>query len=540
MGLGVDALRGASGGAEPSAEPPQPPRSGVGSSDSVLIILAVAAVVALGIGFRFFTRSNLWADEALTVNIAQLPLSQLSHALRQDGAPPLYYVLLHLWMRAFGSSDAGARGLSGVFGVLTLIPAWFAGRRLDERRIRAGRQEPGTRTVAWALVLLLAVSPFAIRYSTEVRMYSLVMLLVFLGYLAVMRLIERFTVTRFLCVAVIAALLLYTHYWALGLLATTGVVLAAVGLRGPLGLRRNAWITIGAIAVGSLAFLPWVPNFLYQVHHTGTPWGAPVSLTGSPAEALGAFGGNVHVVGWALLMMALLAVFALGIDRRHLAVDLWSVRGVRLEAGLAAGILAVGLAIARLSGTTFEGRYASTMFPLFLMVAAFGVTVFVSKPVRYGVLVLLVLVGLWGGASNAFRNRTQAFQSANAIKAGARAGDLVVYCPDSIGTDVSRLIPSDLKQVSFPSMHAPGRINWVDYKQRVEHTNPVAFAQSLNQRAGRDHNIWFVYEPGQPIVDQPCNKVADALTFLRGQRTQLVEPDTYFFEHQGLYRYPAA
>jgi hypothetical protein len=538
MGLGVDALRGASGGTDPTAAPSSPPRS-AGSSDSVLVILAVASVVALGIGLRFYTLSNLWADEALTVNVAHLPLSDLSHALRQDGAPPLYYALLHLWMRGFGSSDVSARALSGLFGVLALIPAWFAGRRLDERRIRAGRQEQGTRTVAWALVLLLAVSPFAIRYSTEVRMYSLMVLLVFLGYLAVMRLVERFSVTRFVGVAVIAALLLYTHYWALGLLATTCAVLVVVGLRGPVKTRRNAWITIAAIAVGGLAFIPWIPNFLYQVHHTGTPWGAPVSLTGSPAEALGAFGGNVHVVGWALLMMALLAVFALGIDGRHLAVDLWSQRGVRLEAGLAAAILAVGLAIARLSGTTFEGRYAATMFPLFLMVAAFGVTVFVSKPIRYGVLVLLVLVGLWGGGSNAFRNRTQAFQSANAIKAGAHSGDLVVYCPDYIGTDVSRLLPSDLDQVSFPSMHAPGRIDWVDYKHRVEHMDTLAFARSLDRRAGRDHNIWFVYEPGQPIVDQPCTKVADALTFLRGQRTQLVEPDTYFFEHQGLYRYPA-
>ena len=50
-----------------------------------------------GLFFYFYTRSDLWLDEALSVNIARLPLVDLHEALRHDGAPPLYYVLLHFW-----------------------------------------------------------------------------------------------------------------------------------------------------------------------------------------------------------------------------------------------------------------------------------------------------------------------------------------------------------------------------------------------------------------------------------------------------------
>ena len=120
---------------------------------------------------RFATRSSLWLDEALTVNIAQLPVGDLVGWLRHDGHPPLYYLLLHVWTDIFGTGDVAVRALSGVFGLLTLPLAWIAGRR------RGGRCSGGSR------VTFVALSPFAVRYSDEARMYSMVMFLAFAGYL---------------------------------------------------------------------------------------------------------------------------------------------------------------------------------------------------------------------------------------------------------------------------------------------------------------------------------------------------------------------
>jgi uncharacterized membrane protein len=121
------------------------------------IALALALIIAAGLTLRFLTRSDLWLDEALTANIARLPLGDLEEALRHDGAPPLYYVLLHGWMDVFGTSDFAVRALSGLFAVAALPLAWLVGRRV------------GGRFVAWASVALLASSPFAIRYATENR-----------------------------------------------------------------------------------------------------------------------------------------------------------------------------------------------------------------------------------------------------------------------------------------------------------------------------------------------------------------------------------
>ena len=217
MGVGSDALRRGSrahtSGEIDDAAEPAPARSRLPGTDSAWLILAVAGVIAVGVALRFFARSDLWADEVLSVNIARLPFSELQEALKHDGAPPLYYALLHVWMQIFGTGNEAVRALSGVFGVAALIPAWYAGRRLDQRRVAAGLQAPGSRTIAWAAVLLLAASPFAIRYATEARMYSLLMLLVFLGYLALLRVFDRPSGGRLFCLAAVAGLLLYTHYW---------------------------------------------------------------------------------------------------------------------------------------------------------------------------------------------------------------------------------------------------------------------------------------------------------------------------------------
>ena len=232
---------------------------------SWLTVVAVVAVVAAGVVLRFVTTVDLWLDEALSVNIARLPLSDLRGALKHDGAPPIYYVLLHFWIDVFGSSDVAVRALSGVFSVATLPLAYLAGKRL------------GGRSVAWWAVLILAVSPYAVRYATETRMYALVMFLVLWGYLALRRALDAPTLGRLVMVAVVTALLVYTLYWSFYVVAVVGVGLLVAWRRGSPATRRAAPRVVVAMAVGGLMLLPWLSTLVFQFQHTGTPWGEPVT-----------------------------------------------------------------------------------------------------------------------------------------------------------------------------------------------------------------------------------------------------------------------
>src|SRR3954451_7343365 len=151
------------------------------------------------VGTRFVIRSPLWLDEALSVNIAKLPLGQIPDALRADGHPPLYYRLLHVWIRAFGSGDVSVRALSGIFSVAALPVAGKLGHDLGGRR------------GAVAAVVLFAVSPYCVRYGTEARMYSMVMLLVLLAMWALRSVLAHPGVGNALALAILTGGLLLTH-----------------------------------------------------------------------------------------------------------------------------------------------------------------------------------------------------------------------------------------------------------------------------------------------------------------------------------------
>jgi mannosyltransferase len=498
------------------------------------IAVAIAAVIGAGIVLRFATRSDLWLDEALTANIAKLPLSDLEEALRHDGAPPLYYVLLHGWMEVFGDGDVAVRALSGLCAVASLPLAFLVGRRV------------GGRLVAWAALVVLASSPYAIRYATENRPYSLQILLVLLGWLALCRALERPSLGRLAAVAAVTGLLLYTQYWSMYLFAIVGVCLVWRALRGEtLADRQAARSAIVAIVAGGLTFLPWLPTFLYQAANTGTPWGERVLPTAGFAYAAIDFaGGQTHSEAYALLapllVLALLAIFGRALDTRRVELDLRTRPGVRLQAAVLIAALLLGLVASYAAGTTFAGRYAAGLFPLFVVVVAFGFTVFADTRVRNVALALVATFGLIGGARNLVENRTQAAQAAAVIRAEAQPGDVVVYCPDQVGPDVSRLLEAQegLEHLTFPDGDAPELVDWVDYQERIDRADAGAFARDVLERAGNAATVWYVVAPGYRNFEGECEQVTAGLSAGRPDARTRVVPDNEFFEFQGLIEFP--
>jgi hypothetical protein len=494
-------------------------------------VAALAAVVAVGVVLRFWTRSELWLDEALSVNIAELKLGSMLEALRSDGHPPLYYLLLHGWIGLFGDGDVAVRSLSGVLSVATLPLAWFAGRRYA-----------GT-VGATAALVLLATSPFAVRYATEARMYSLVMLLVLGGWLAVRRAVERPTTPRLALVALVSGLLLLTHYWAFYLLAVAALYFLWSGWRAGAGPRRErALRVVGALAAGGILFLPWLPGFLSQMSSTGTPWGRPARPADVVMWSLGDFGGGAQygealLLGLATALLAVVALLARPIDGHRIELDLRTRPKARPEAIVLAGTLAMGVVAGFATGSAFASRYASMVFPLLLLLAALGVAVFVRPGVRRGILAVLVVVGLVFCGRNVVVQRTQAGQLASTIAADAQPGDVVAFCPDQLGPAVSRLLPEGLETVTFPSLTGPERVDWVDYAERMAAGDPAEFARDVDRRAGGS-TIWFVFATGYRTLDRKCERAAIELQLLRGVREELVESGLQF-EHGYLSRYPA-
>jgi mannosyltransferase len=489
-------------------------------------VIAVAAVLLAGLVFFFWTRSDLWLDEALSVDIARLPLSHLDQALRHDGAPPLYYALLHVWSAVLGSGNWAVRSLSGVFMTGAAVALWFVGRRV------AGRAG------AWTAVILIAANPYAIRYATETRMYALEIFLVSWGILAFRRALESPRPARLVQFGVIVALLLYTQYWALYLLLVAAVLLVGLAWRG--AYRDSARWMLVTMAVAGLAFIPWLPTFLYQRAHTGTPWGTP-QFPGVPfGYTLRDFSGGDEQEGWLLLVLLLgflmLGLFGRATDERRIEIDLHTQPGARWEAIVGGTTLAVALTLNYLAGGAFQSRYSAVVFPFFVVLVARGITTLSAPRVRAGVLAVVVGLGFVGAARNVFTDRTEAGQVATVLRAEAKPGDLVVFCPDQLGPAVHRLIPSDLDQVTYPDFGSPAFVDWVDYTKHLAEANPQTFAREALARAG-DHTLWFVTSPGYITHPVVCQSLS-SLFGVNRRREVRVGPDERIFEHPGLQEFP--
>jgi mannosyltransferase len=502
-------------------------------------IVGSLAVVTVGLVLRFWTRSDLWLDEALTVDIARRPLSQLHHLLRQDGAPPLYYVLLHFWMKVFGTSDEGVRSLSGVISVVTLPLAWLAGRRYG-------------RASAWAVLVLVATAPFAIYYGTEARMYSLVMLLTVLGFLALDRAMAKCTIWNFAAVAVVTAALLYTQYWALYLVATIAVWLLWQGRKGQpdAAKRTNARWSFGALIVGCVAFVPWLPTFFFQSRHTGTPWAAAGNF-GAVVSALTGFTDNQATLSTAgsnqgrllaviYLVLAFLAVFGVARDRWHIDLDLHTRPRSRALtfAVFATLVLAVGGGLLTKSG--YSNRYASVVFIPFLLLVVLGLMTLRDPRARAVILAVAAVAGIAVGAQNVNTQRTQATPVAAVLAHQAHPGDIVAYCPDQLGPAVYRLTASrGYYQITYPRSESPAIIDWVDYKSAIARVSTTSFVHEIQALAGSHHQIWLVWASGYQGYGTRCETIATLLLEAPGYgaRTWVTQRPGKYYEPMDLTQY---
>src|SRR5215211_833407 len=254
------------------------------SSARIAAPLGIGVLLAISLLLR--TRelgTGFWIDEGLSVGIADRPLGDIPSVLRQDGSPPLYYLLLHVWLALAGHSEESVRGLSVLFALLCVPVAFWAGWTLFGRR------------TAWIAALLAAVNPFLTQYAQEGRMYALLALL---GMVSMTCWLQAFTadadaVRRGPAIgfAVAFAAMLYTHNWALFFGAATGVAWLLLLWRAR-GEERRRLLRTGLLAYSGVVLLyaPWLPNALYQAAHTGAPWSKAPSLAALapvPARILG-------------------------------------------------------------------------------------------------------------------------------------------------------------------------------------------------------------------------------------------------------------
>jgi mannosyltransferase len=166
-------------GAAGTAQAQHQTRRGVPSARAGLTAYFLIVITVAGALLRIYLigDKDLWLDEAFSVWMGWNSLPDLMDWLvRIDQHPPLYYTFLHFWL-TFGDSAAHVRTLSAIFGTLTIPVLFFIARRIS-----------GT-PAGLIAALILAISPFNVRFAQEARMYTLLALNVAVAILALVHLL---------------------------------------------------------------------------------------------------------------------------------------------------------------------------------------------------------------------------------------------------------------------------------------------------------------------------------------------------------------
>lgn len=486
--------------------------------------LAVAGVLTVAVVVRFVAVTPMWLDEAQTVEIARRSWSGLFAALRHDGSPPLFYLLLHGWFKLVGTGTFAVRSLSAVFSVACLPLIWLVVRRFG-----------GTSRTAWIATLLLATCPFAVRYATEARMYSFVAMLVLLAMLAWHQVWSRGGIVASAGGVVVTALLVLTHYWCLFAVAVVGAAALVCAVRGSRPARR----LLAVIVVGCLAFVPWLPTFAYQTTHTGAPWGGPPGPASVPWAPFGWAGGGLPGVALGFVYYALLVCAVAG--SAGVAGGVLIGRPIRrtptLFAGAAFATLLLGVVVNGIAGSAFANRYTIVALAPFLVAIAHGFEA-LPQPRRLPALGIVVALGLAVAVTYPAHLRSQSGQAAAALRQ-ARPADVVVFCPDQLGPAVHRLAPHAGRQVVYPTAGSPAMVDWVDYKARNEAADPSAFVRRVLQQAGPQGRVWLVYASGYPTFGDDCARLFFLLSDARGAPVIAVNLHRSVFEHERVALFPA-
>jgi uncharacterized membrane protein len=488
-------------------------------SPLALKLLIVADLLA-GLVLRFATNSKLWLDEAQSVNIAAKPISQIPKYLGRDGAPPLYYVVLHVWMGVVGTSDFAVRSLSGIFAVFALLVAY---RAMSLWWNREG---------ALLATAVLAILPYAIYFGTEARMYSLVMLESAAILWALRRQLDdpKWSTTGLL--AVLGGLLLYTHYWGIYLLGAIGLYAAARWVRHRAERERHDQRLVLAIVGAFVLWLPWFPTFNSQRLHTGTPWSTGTTyyqlftwfdgfvVNQSVPHVVSSLHTEITII--LFVGLVLIGVFGLPMARRgsEMVLRMTGNSATRTISFIVIVTMAAGLIASHLSNTAYVPRYAAVIAIPMAYLAARGVQNFTSS---FKILLIMVLLSgafLWTDRWGVTDQRTQAGEIAAAL-VHAPTNAVVYVCPDQLGPSLTRYANPNLKYLGYPRMQNPSIVNWYNYEAAYDRMTPAQQAAKQAATIAPSETVYVVRALNYGLKDT-CWNFMTALGHDLGRPTNLV------------------
>lgn len=203
--------------------------------------------------------TSIWLDEAQTMYQVQRDMASIiEDYVKQQQNAPLYFLLVHWWVKLLGISVFSVRLFSVVCMALAGAVMYLFARRVHSAGFALG-----------VSLLFLGVNDFMF-YAHEARGYALVALEAVASFYLFYLLLTHPSWRRALAVAALNLALLYTHYLTVYVFMVQGIVTIYW-----LGVTKNLipfkWY-LGSQLFVALLFLPWIPVVLHVMPQQDSFW----------------------------------------------------------------------------------------------------------------------------------------------------------------------------------------------------------------------------------------------------------------------------
>lgn len=202
---------------------------------------------------------SLWRDEAFSILVAERPISFILTKLGFE--PPVYYAMLHVWIRIFGQSEISARALSLLgFTLATIIVIRWSAKAFK------------LHWLSFFTPIFFFLNPMLLYYAFEVRTYGWY---IFFATAAV----YAYSQSRWTWFVVASLLGFYTHTYFLLLLVPVGIHWLIYEHK----RLKFSWKTLSQPAIRAfgliiLGILPWMIKIILEASRLKNSWYFPVDM----------------------------------------------------------------------------------------------------------------------------------------------------------------------------------------------------------------------------------------------------------------------
>jgi mannosyltransferase len=241
-------------------------------------------------------------DEPFSIFYSQADFHTLFAMLKTENNPPLYFILLHAWIRLFGISALSVRFLSFVFSVLTALVIYRTGTQFFSRR------------AGILASLLFTFSSYELLFAHEARVYALFGLLTSLSMYCFLKMVTSRERKEYVWMTgLVNILLVYSHFFGFFV-----VIIQLASCLAISDLRRNClrkyFISFTAVVVSYLPYATIFFSRFYTSASEGT-W-VPKPVATDLYTMLWRFS-NAPVTTVFLIALLVIGIVTLIIERRR-------------------------------------------------------------------------------------------------------------------------------------------------------------------------------------------------------------------------------